>query len=113
MSGSGKYVFPGQRPEVYPFQSIFPGKGGKFKRIGALESACTMLNCKIIESTAGSKKLTREEECVSQPKLFSPSSLGLPVAIWEAWKEKLGRDTNYLSLVSALLLAMIKSKLWV
>ena len=78
LSGSGKYVFPGQRPEVYPFQSIFPGKGGKFKRIGALESACTMLNGMIIESIAGSKKLTKEEECVSQPKLFSPSSLGLP-----------------------------------
>ena len=87
MSGSGKYVFPGQRPEVYPFQSIFPGKGGKFKRIGALESACTMLNGMIIESIAGSKKLTREGDCDSQPKLFSSSSLGLPVATWAAWEE--------------------------
>ena len=49
MTGSGKYKFPGQRAEVYPFQSIFPGKGGKYNPIYAANGGCTLLNGKIIE----------------------------------------------------------------
>ena len=51
MTGTGKYVFPGQRAKVYPFQSIWPGIGGKFKRTNlyAANFGCTTLNGKIPE----------------------------------------------------------------
>ena len=50
LGGTGKYAFPGQRAEVYPFQSIHPGKGGKFKPVYLYDDyfGCTILNCKII-----------------------------------------------------------------
>ena len=48
MTGTGKYEFPGQRAEVYPFQSILPGIGGKFKRVLEVNIGCTTLNSKII-----------------------------------------------------------------
>ena len=47
LTGTGKYKFPGQRAEVYPFQNIFPGIGGKFKRIQLANFGCTTLNSKI------------------------------------------------------------------
>ena len=48
LTGTGKYMFPGQRAEVYPFQSILPGIGGKFTRVSSPKHfGCTTLNSKI------------------------------------------------------------------
>ena len=47
LTGTGKFEFPGQRAEVYPFQSILPGISGKFKRIQLANFGCTTLNSKI------------------------------------------------------------------
>ena len=53
MTGNGKFEFRGQRAEVYPFQSIFPGIGGKYKNALLYEwhFGCTVLNGKIPEIT--------------------------------------------------------------
>ena len=44
LAGTGKYVLPGQRQEVYPFQSLLPGKGGKPIQVTTL--GCTVINGK-------------------------------------------------------------------
>ena len=61
--------------------------------------------CKVL-SIAGSRALTRERECISQPQLFFSNSLGRqwpfgPFKVLE--KNNWGWDTSSLSLVSALL----------
>ena len=46
VSGLGKtgvYVFPGQRAEIYDWQSIWPGAGGKYTRI-PWAKGCTVIN---------------------------------------------------------------------
>ena len=63
MTGTGKYKFPGQRAEVYPFQNIFPGIGGKFKRIQLANFGCTTLNSKITNWT-NTKKLHIQSQAI-------------------------------------------------
>lgn len=63
LTGTGKYKFPGQRAEVYPFQNIFPGIGGKFKRIQLANFGCTTLNSKIINWT-NTKKLHIQSQAI-------------------------------------------------
>ena len=57
LTGTGKYTFPGQRAEVYPFQSILPGIGGKFKRVLLANFGCTTLNSKLTNQLNKYKKV--------------------------------------------------------
>ena len=61
LTGTGKYTFPGQRAEVYPFQSILPGIGGKFKRVLEVNFGCTTLNSKLTNQLNKYKKVAYSE----------------------------------------------------
>ena len=67
-------------------------KSCKFRFKSGQNSKCKLrfelvtyyLNRGTAVGTASSRALTREKECISQPQLFFPSSLGQPVAVWLA-----------------------------